>query len=198
MTEATQSPPVRARRSLCRSILLLLLSAIIFLCGGAAGWGARMLWRRPPPPMMGIGAEPPVRDMVERLKVELLLSDEQAQKVDDIYRQRADALEKIRQTFEPQMRAEYDQLNEQMKQILNPEQFRLWHERFENVRNRMLPPPPGRPPRAPGGPQGPGDMRGPGGPMGPGGPPGANGPPPMRGPGGPGPGGMGGGNGPGQ
>jgi hypothetical protein len=174
MTESAQSPSMPVRRSRFRSVKLLLLSAIIFLCGAAAGWGARMLWFRPPPlSMMGMGPEPPVKDMVARLKEELLLSDDQAQKVDDIYRQRADALDKIRQTMGPQLRSEYDQLNEQMKSVLNPEQFHLWHERFENLRNRMLPPPPGRPPATPGRPPP---------------PPGA---PPFGGPGGIGPGGMG-------
>jgi len=165
----------RGRRSMIASILLAL---IVFICGGAAGWGVSVLWRPPMRGPMGMAPPPPVEGMVEQLRVELLLSDDQVKAVKQIYQQRHDALESIRRKMEPELKAEYDSLDQEMKGVLNPTQYQRWSERFNSVRSRMLPPPP---PGA-GGPVG-------GGP-GEGGPderPGGMGPPPGMGPGGPGP-----------
>jgi len=163
------------RRRLAKMIAL---AAIIFAGGGATGWGVAML-HRPPPPMFGEPPAPRVSDMVARLRDELLLSDDQARQVKEIYQQRNDALQAIREKMGPQLKAEYDKLNEQMKQVLNPAQFQRWHERFQDVRSRMLPPPP---PRGPGGPGGPDGGFGPGRGLGPEGgfppPPPEAGPPP--------------------
>jgi hypothetical protein len=142
-----------------RVVKMIALAAIIFGGGGATGWGVAVL-HRPPPPMFGEPPSPRVNDMVGRLREELLLSDDQAKQVKEIYQQRNDALQAIRQKMGPQLKAQYDKLNEQMKQVLNPAQFQRWHERFEDLRSRMLPPPP---PRGPGGPEdGFGPGRGPG------------------------------------
>jgi hypothetical protein len=130
----------------CRVAKMIALATIIFTGGGATGWGVAIM-HRPPPPMFGEPPTPRVNDMVSRLREELLLSDDQAAKVKEIYQQRNDALQSIREKMGPQMKAEYDKLNDQMKQVLNPAQFQRWHERFEDLRSRMLPPP-----RGPGGP----------------------------------------------
>jgi hypothetical protein len=134
-----------------RAAKMITLATIIFAGGGATGWGVSIM-HRPPPPMFGEPPTPRVNDMVSRLREELLLSDDQAAKVKEIYQQRNDALQSIREKMGPQMKAEYDKLNDQMKQVLNPAQFQRWHERFEDLRNRMLPPPPPGGPRGPGGP----------------------------------------------
>jgi hypothetical protein len=137
-----------------RVVKMIALAAIIFAGGGATGWGVAIL-HRPPPPMFGEPPTPRVNDMVSRLRDELLLSDDQAKQVKEIYQQRNDALQAIREKMGPQLKAEYDKLNEQMKQVLNPAQFQRWHERFEDVRGRMLPPGPPAPPGPYGGqPQG--------------------------------------------
>ena len=156
---------------------------IIFAGGGATGWGLSILYRPGPPMFMG-PPTPPVDDMVGRLREELLLTDDQARQVKDIYQQRNDALQAIREQMGPQLKSQYDKLSEQMKQVLTPQQFQRWHERFESIRSRMLPPPPPPGGRGPGGPERPGGWRGPGLPGGappneppPGGPP--DGPPPL-------------------
>ncbi|MGD0462401.1 MAG: hypothetical protein ABSB74_07920 [Tepidisphaeraceae bacterium] len=167
------------RRRLAKMIAL---AAIIFAGGGATGWGVA-IFHRPPPPIFGEPPTPRVNDMVSRLREELLLSDDQAKQVKEIYQQRNDALQAIRERMGPQLKAEYDKLNEQMKQVLNAAQFQRWHERFEDVRSRMLPPPP--PPRGPGRPPGPEGDFGPGrGPRQDGGfpPPGPGGGSPFGGP----------------
>ncbi len=114
-----------------RAAGMIALAAIIFAGGGATGWGVAVI-HRPPPPMFGEPPTPRVSDMVSRLREELLLSDDQAAKVKDIYQQRNEALQAIREKMGPQMKAQYDKLNEQMKEVLNPAQFQKWHERFED------------------------------------------------------------------
>lgn len=164
-----------------RVIRMLALAAVLFICGGAAGWGMAILTHHRPPPggPMGMGPDVPVDAMIGQLREELLLSDDQAKQVRQIYKDREDALHSIRQKMEPELKSEYDKLDGQMKGVLNSAQYERWHERFQNVRSRMLPPPPrpdgnGPPPPQWNGPDGPG----PGGdrPGGPGGP--GHGPPP--------------------
>jgi hypothetical protein len=130
---------------------MIALAAIIFAGGGATGWGVAIFFH-PPPPMPMAPPAPPVNEMVNRLRDELLLSDDQVKRVEEIYSQRNEALQAIRRQMGPQLKSQYDELNRQMKEVLNPAQFRRWHERFENVREEMLPPPrrgfnpPGGPP----------------------------------------------------
>ena len=156
----------------CRATKMIALAIIIFAGGGATGWGVAIM-HRPPPPMFGEAPTPRVNDMVGRLREELLLSDDQAAKVKEIYQQRNAALQAIREKMGPQMKGEYDKLNDQKKQVLNPAQFQRWHERFEDLRSRMLPPPP----RPPDGPRGPGELGDDFPPHPPGGGPPHNGPP---------------------
>jgi hypothetical protein len=139
-----------------RTMRLLLLSLIIFICGGAVGWGVGIFLRPPPPVGMGIGPEPPLNAMVRQLREELVLSDDQTKQVHQIYQEREQALRAIRGKIDPELKAEYDKLDAQMKAVLTPAQYQRWNERFQNVRNRMLPPPPP--------PGGPGRMPGPYGP----------------------------------
>jgi hypothetical protein len=94
--------------------------------------------------------------------------------VRQIYKDRQDALHAIRQKMGPELKSEYDKLDQQMKGVLTSAQYQRWAERFQSVRSRMLPPPPPGeggpdrwrgPPMGPGGPGGPGpDDRPPNGP----------------------------------
>ncbi|MGD0389732.1 MAG: hypothetical protein ABSC42_12345 [Tepidisphaeraceae bacterium] len=174
MTENNQpisDSGLKPRCHCCRAIKALMLAAVIFLCGGAAGWGVALLLHRPPPMPMGFAPEPPVNDLVDRLRDELLLTDDQVVQVRHIYKERQDALHAIRQKMGPELKAEYDKLDQQMKGVLTSAQYQRWAERFQSIRSRMLLPPPPLPP--PPGEGRPDDWRGP--PMGPGGP---GGPPP--------------------
>jgi hypothetical protein len=141
-----------------------MLAAVIFLCGGAAGWGLAHLLHRPPPMSMEMTPEPPVNELVDRLRNELLLTDDQVKQVRQIYKEREEALKAIRQKMGPELKSEYDKLDQQMKGVLTSAQYQRWAERFQMVRSRMLPPPPGEggpdrwhgPPMGPQGPGGPG------------------------------------------
>jgi hypothetical protein len=171
-------PPKRGR---FRVLKALALSLVIFLAGGAAGYGVSWLWHPPfpPPPMGRFDPDPPVGNLVDRLRIELSLSDDQAKQVRKIYQDCHDSLAAIQTTMGPQFKAQYDKLDAQMKQVLSPNQYQQWSDRFHRIRDRWLPPPHG----GPGGPGGPGPWGGPGG--GPGGF-GPHGPPPGEGgPGGP-------------
>jgi hypothetical protein len=162
MTEniSSSSDPVIERRIRRRLLRLMALTIIIFICGGAAGWGVGVLLRRPPAMSMGFGPEPPMDRMVHQLREELLLSDDQVKQIRQIYQQREDALQAIRQKMEPELKSEYDKLDQQMKRVLNSAQYQRWNERFQSVRSRMLPPPPplrpGEQGPGPDGPPGPG------------------------------------------
>jgi hypothetical protein len=184
MTETSTQPPVMLpRRNFCQIFTAVALALVIFLAGGAAGFGVSWLWRplRPPPMMGQFRPDPPVGDLVDQLRNELLLSDDQVEKVREIYQQRHDALVGIRAKMDPEFKSEYDKLDGQMKAVLNAEQYQKWSERFRSVRDRMLPPPPHGGPGDQGGPGGPGGFEGRGGPGElPGGPPGN---PPPGGPG---------------
>ena len=177
MTENNQpisDSGLKPRCHCCRAIKALMLAAVIFLCGGAAGSGLALLLHRPPPMSMEMAPEPPVNDLVDRLRDELLLSDDQVKQVRQIYKDRQDALHAIRQKMGPELKSEYDKLDQQMKGVLTSAQYQRWAERFQSVRSRMLPPPPPGeggpdrwrgPPMGPGGPGGPGpDDRPPNGP----------------------------------
>jgi hypothetical protein len=167
-TQPNVEPPAGPRKHRQPILAPLALAVVIFVCGGAAGWGVSIILRPPPPRNMGMpGPQPPVDGMVEHLRDELLLSDDQVKAVTKIYEERHDALESIRQKMEPQLKAEYDKLDEEMKGVLNSSQYQRWSERFNSVRREMLPPPPpGGPGMGPGreGPGGPGFGPGPGGP----------------------------------
>src|ERR1700722_17787307 len=93
--QPTPEPPIIRRTSGGRKMLAVLLALVIFVCGGATGFGVSMLHHRPPPPI-GFMPDPPVEDLVNRLRDELLLSDDQVKQVHDIYQQRREALRTIR------------------------------------------------------------------------------------------------------
>ena len=115
---------------------------------------------------MEFAPAPPVNDLVDRLRDDLLLSDDQVKQVRQIYKEREEALSAIRQKMGPELKSEYDKLDQQMKGVLNSAQYQRWADRFQRVRSRMLPPPPpgeGGPDRWHGSPMYP--------PEGPGGPP---------------------------
>jgi hypothetical protein len=97
----------------------------------------------PPPPVEGQGMmpQPPVGQLVARLRDELLLTDDQVQRVTRIYEDRQADLHSIREEMAPRFKREYDQLRAEMQEVLTPPQFERWNRRFEDVRNRMLPPP---------------------------------------------------------
>lgn len=106
-------PPKRGR---FRVLKALALSAVIFLAGGAAGYGVSWLWHPPfpPPPMGRFDPDPPVGSLVDRLRIELSLSDDQAKHVRQIYQDCRDGLMKIREQVRPQFKAQFDKLDAQM------------------------------------------------------------------------------------
>ena len=159
----------------------VVLSAVIFAAGGASVWGIeRMVSPKVEPakttPEVPVGDGPPVEFLVNRMHDELSLSTEQTQQVRTIYETRYAALRKIRQEISPRLSTEYTGLRADIEKVLTPAQFAWWDQRYQNVRNRMLPPPPpgAGGPGGPEGPEGTGGMGGlPGGPPPP--PPGAPG-----------------------
>jgi hypothetical protein len=171
----------RGRRR--QALRLIVMSALIFAAGIATGISAERYHHPPRHEGTPMAADPPVEIQVRHLRDELLLSDDQTKQITTIYKTRFDALKKIRDQIAPQFKTEYEGLRDDVKKVLNTTQFDKWSQRFDVVRNRMLPPsqhgpgPMGGPDRGPDGqrpPRGPGER---GGPLGPG-PEGERGPPP--------------------
>ncbi len=121
------------RRRICRG---LLLSAIIFACGGITGWGVSL---RHGPHGNPERADPPVEEVVSRMKEELFLTSDQTTQITVIYQKRFAALQAIRKDMLPKLKTEYDGLHSDVQKILTPEQYAGWNKRFEDARNRMLP-----------------------------------------------------------
>ncbi len=172
----------RRRRQAAR---LIIMSALVFAGGFATGIFAERYHHPRPHDGSPMAADPPPEVLVRHLRDELLLSDDQLEKLTTIYKTRFDALKKIRDQVAPQFKTEYDGLRDDVKKVLNPAQFDKWNQRFDRVRNRMLPPPPHgpgsmegpdrgpelhHPPRGPDDRGGPDDQVGPVGPLGPRGP----------------------------
>ncbi len=116
---------------------------LTFVAGMAAGvFGAHMLILRG-----GRGAEHfPERAMVNRLDRRLDLTDAQRAQVEQIIRRRHARINELRHSVRPQVRAELERANNEIAQILTPEQ----RERFAKMRLRMHkhgPPRHGKPPR---------------------------------------------------
>jgi hypothetical protein len=106
------------------------------------------------PPGRGPATQPSGSDIAERMKRDLGLSDEQKASIEKAYTDSFAALQALRQDMAPRMLAEHEKLRDQLKQTLTAEQFMRWDRHFQEVRDRMMPPPP--PAEGPEGRRGPG------------------------------------------
>jgi hypothetical protein len=125
-----------------RAVARVALGVIIFASGSVAGWAIHVLRGPPAHGEESFPPDPPVPVLVDQLRHELGLTDDQVRQVTDVYTKNESALHEIRQQIEPQLKEQYDQLSTQMKRVLTAAQFDRWNQRFEAVRNHMLPPPP--------------------------------------------------------
>jgi hypothetical protein len=105
--------------------------------------------------MMMRGPRPPVRDIVKDIQGRYDLTDEQTEKVKEIFSKRQETMHNLSEKIREQMDAEFKELSAEMKEILTPQQYEHWENDFKSRRRG-----PGR--FGPGGPR-PGGF-GPGGP----------------------------------
>jgi len=151
------------------------VAAVILISGIGIGTGStiltlkdRIVWQDPPPPPDRGGERGPrPPNFVEELKTKYNLTDEQVQKVKDLFAKR---WEEGRARWDQLRKIELEgreQLVTDMKGILNPEQFEPWHaeyrERMAEAEKRPVWGPRGDHRGPPRGDRGPGPRRGPDG-----------------------------------
>lgn len=161
MVDQAQTPqPVPARRPRLtpRQILAqTIIGGLILLSGVAIGTGGtvlvlkdRIIWRLPTRPP---GGRPDPNRIVDDWTVKYGLSDEQAQRVKEIFTKRFEAHRAQFAEMVKRAQAEREGFAAAIKEVLTPEQYEAWErdfrERGERYR-RMWPGPRGRRPRGPG------------------------------------------------
>ena len=82
------------------------------------------------------------------LDEELQLTDAQREKVEAIWRERAEAFEDLRREIHPRYRAELARMETEIAAVLDAEQKQRWQERCVRMREMMPPPPSARPSEA--------------------------------------------------
>jgi len=171
-------PPLDRRQLL----LQVSVGVVILVSGVGIGAGStilllqdRIVWQPPPRPTDRRGERGPrPPDFVTELRTKYSLSDEQVQKVRDLFAARFEAGRARWEQLRKIEADEREQLVTNMKGILTPEQFEPWHaeyqQRMAEMQNRPFWGPRGDHRGPPRGDRGPGGRRGPDGHRG-GGPP---------------------------
>jgi hypothetical protein len=161
-------PPLSRRQLLMQAVVagVILASGIGIGAGGAVlTLKDRIIWHfpSPPPDRDDRRSRPP--DFVEMLRAKYSLSDEQVEKVKNLFAKRLDEARKRRKQVETIELGEREKLVEDMKPILDPDQFVRWsadyQKMIEDMRNRPFWGPRGDHKGPPRGDKGPGGPRGP-------------------------------------
>ncbi len=132
----TPAPRATARGRWLRPLML----AAIFLSGLLVGVGLTLMAVRQGV-LYGIHhpEELPVR-VAARLRRPLSLSDQQADRVEAIIRQRQSQLQEIRRRFQPEVEAELEQVYQQVREILDDQQRERWDQIYTRLRETWIPP----------------------------------------------------------
>ncbi len=161
-------PPFNRRQLLMQVVV----AAVILASGIGIGTGGtilalqdRIVWQPPPRPTDRGGERGPRPDFVAELRTKYSLSDEQVQKVKDLFAARWEAGRARWEQLRKIEADEREQLVTDMKGILTPEQFEPWHveyqQRIAEMQNRPFWGPRGDHRGPPRGDRGPGPRRGP-------------------------------------
>jgi hypothetical protein len=128
------SPP-----SVQRSWSRIFTLSIIFISGGIVGFAVGGYWMRDRMNFMIRHPQQVMEKLFPQLQSELGLNDEQARKVEEIMRQRYASMESVRAEFVPKQMAEFEVLNNEVAQILNPEQKSKWSKIVRGAEKRHMP-----------------------------------------------------------
>ena len=123
----------------------MLLGAVILLCGIVIGAGATVLWFKDREPRRTFGKPPGSTAMAQHVQKVCDLTEEQTQKVEEIFGKHLREMMAMRHELQPKMASLHEQLRTDMKEVLTPEQFEKWHARFEAARKRATRMSPGGP-----------------------------------------------------
>jgi hypothetical protein len=122
-----------------RSWSRILMLSVIFLSGGIVGFAAGGYWMRDRMNFMIRHPQQVMDRLFPQLQSELGLNDEQARKVEEIMRQRYASMESVRAEFVPKQMAQFEVLNNEVAQILNPEQKSKWSKIVRGAEKRHMP-----------------------------------------------------------
>ncbi len=132
--EKKNAKPVEVPRSGLRNgrwtALLVLLGAVILLCGLVIGSSGTVLVFRDKITRGG----PPFHEagfMARQIQNTYGLSKEQARKVEDIFSNSLQAMQKIREENERKLAETRDEMLSEMKKVLTAEQYARWRAEFE-------------------------------------------------------------------
>lgn len=142
-TETTMPRPPVVRRW-----WRLLFLMLIFLSGSIVGAICGGYWMREHMVTMMQHPEKVPDRILPRIRSELALSDDQAQKVEAVVRRRHAAMEALRAECYPRQLAEFKAMQSEIAELLLPEQRRQWVTLCETVERRYLPVRPIVPPPA--------------------------------------------------
>ncbi len=136
------APPERTSLTVVprrRTWVYVVLWLIIFGSGVVVGAGST-LWVVRNRVLYGIQhPERAPAGLARHLQRMLDLDDAQRAQVEQIFERRQKELQKVRRTFQPEVEAQLDQVEQEVSAVLNDEQRTEWQTRFRELRNRWLP-----------------------------------------------------------
>jgi hypothetical protein len=143
-----QKPVARPRRRR-RWWVSLLLAVGIFGSGFAVGGATALIVAKDRFLHMLHHPEEAPAKITARLRCKLDLTDEQAAQVEAILRRHQEAFEAIRADVQPRVEAELDGVEKDIAAVLDDSQRAQWHQRFTELRETWMPPPPKPPAESP-------------------------------------------------
>ena len=127
-------PKLPAPRS--RWVSSLVFGGVIFACGAAAGMAIGVNWDG----QDNLRGKPKEGSYAERLTahlaVELALTPEQKESIQGILERHTHQFREIHSTISPALKAQMDQLRDEVGLCLDEEQRVLWEEKVERYRER--------------------------------------------------------------
>ena len=123
------------------SLVLALAAGIAIGAGGAILYIRKTHPKRPEPDRF-------IQDYLSRMEELISLTPDEKTAVEGIVRVRFQFMEKLREEFQDEIRAQFDETSEEVKAIVGPERYEAWKEyREKRIGEGSRPRRKGRPPR---------------------------------------------------
>jgi hypothetical protein len=143
ITDTTETPKrTKWRRAIPRWAQIVIL-LVVFAAGGVVGGmiAAKVIYLRMDYYRRHTNVLP--NDIVPRLKLRLGLTDEQTKQVREIIERRHPRMIENRKHGAQVMLNEFDAMEQEIADVLDERQKRMWHAMADSVHHRFLPPAPG-------------------------------------------------------
>jgi len=112
----------------------IIVGLVILFCGLVIGAGGALLQLKDK--VVPIGPRPPLDAIVEDIQTRYDLTPEQAKRVEEVFGTQRKTMQTLFDQFGQKIDAEFQKLNEEMKDILSPDQYARWEQDFRNRRDR--------------------------------------------------------------